>query len=847
MWSVARHSLLKLLSRFALTEEQATRWYDRSATSPQDREVLANPYLLYERDRSRVDPIGLGVIDRGMFPDRVVIERHPIAPPSAPEDVADRRRARAFAVQALDGVAEERGHTVLNGDQLIAAVQALPADPPCPFTRDLLAAIRPTLPPAIQVLDGADPAYQLDEQARATTYIRDRITGRRRGFPQAGEHDWPGLVDASLSEEASDVSAESRAREEKCAGLRELYRGRISVLIGPAGTGKTTLLRALCAIPEVQQHTLLLAPTGKATVRLRDATKLQTVKTVAQFLREHDRFDEVTGRCFLSASTKKARQFHTVIIDECSMLTEVQLAAVLETLENVNRLILVGDPGQLPPIGPGRPFVDIVKFLRPDGIEAKFPRVAPCYVELTVPRRQRSESSGEEPSQLDVSLGRCFAWGPFGCDDEAWSDLPAERAERIAFIRWDTPKELEDGLMRELVQGLSLQGPTDPVGFARSFGAEVEKSRVPYFGSGNLTPDAWQILSPVRSGAEGTTGLNRLMQDRFRGWVQGLIRQRTVPNAVDPQGIAYGDKVLNRVNSQRWSRWDSVRRMKTPCYVANGDIGMVVGERYARGAEEQPWQLVVEFPAIVRREAVYYPSEFEGDPPLELAYALTIHKSQGSEFGLTFVVLPARCRRLSRELLYTALTRHRRRIVILHEGPLDELQEYGNPWHSDVARRMTCLFERSVPVEIQREGAARPRVFDDRHIHRTKRGDLVMSKSEVIIADELFLHCHGGLSYVYEQRPPLVFPDGGKAIPDFTIVDQDSGQLYYWEHLGMLHDPAYRQRWERKLRGYHALGAVPLENGGGRITLIVTRDDPNGGIDSGRISEIVRRMIVRSA
>jgi ATP-dependent exoDNAse (exonuclease V) alpha subunit len=63
----------------------------------------------------------------------------------------------------------------------------------------------------------------------------------------------------------------------------------------------------------------------------------------------------------------------------------------------------------------------------------------------------------------------------------------------------------------------------------------------------------------------------------------------------------------------------------------------------------------------------YFKWEFSGDdanPPLELAYALTVHKTQGSEFGITFLVIPNPCRLLSREMLYTALTRHKNKVVI---------------------------------------------------------------------------------------------------------------------------------------------------------------------------------------
>ena len=90
----------------------------------------------------------------------------------------------------------------------------------------------------------------------------------------------------------------------------------------------------------------------------------------------------------------------------------------------------------------------------------------------------------------------------------------------------------------------------------------------------------------------------------------------------------------------------------------------------------------------------------EAKNPLELAYALTVHKTQGSEFGITFLVLPNPCWLLSRELLYTALTRHRDRLVVLHQGPVAEFRRFASEEHSEIARRMTNLFSDPMPREV---------------------------------------------------------------------------------------------------------------------------------------------------
>ncbi|MGH8758906.1 MAG: ATP-binding domain-containing protein, partial [Burkholderiales bacterium] len=226
----------------------------------------------------------------------------------------------------------------------------------------------------------------------------------------------------------------------------------------------------------------------------------------------------------------------------------------------------------------------------------------------------------------------------------------------------------------------------------------------------------------------------------------------------------------------------------------------------------------------------YMPGEFDaqdGTPPLELAYALTVHKAQGSEFGLTFVVIPNPCRILTREMLYTALTRHKDRIVILHQGDFRNLFHYSHEDLSEISRRMTNLFEPSSPVAIKVRNQS---VFLDRNqIYLTENGDLVRSKSEWIIADKLKA---AGIRYQYEQ--PLIL-DGIERYPDFTIRDEDSGTIWYWEHNGMLSNEEYRKRWDRKLAAYRKAGILPApapETDDGRVgTLLITEESEGVGLD----------------
>jgi hypothetical protein len=166
--------------------------------------------------------------------------------------------------------------------------------------------------------------------------------------------------------------------------------------------------------------------------------------------------------------------------------------------------------------------------------------------------------------------------------------------------------------------------------------------------------------------------------------------------------------------------------------------------------------------------------------------------------------------------------------VLLIEGTdASILYDYTRPELSETQRRNTNLFR-----AIVRAGADDMPYAEDL-IHRTRKGHMVRSKSELVIANELF---HLGMSDLYEYERRLVGPKRpGPVRPDFSFADP-GGDAIVWEHLGMLGKPSYADAWKWKRRWYLDNGFVEGE------TLFTTEDQPNGGLDSTKVSQVATKI-----
>ena len=126
------------------------------------------------------------------------------------------------------------------------------------------------------------------------------------------------------------------------------------------------------------------------------------------------------------------------------------------------------------------------------------------------------------------------------------------------------------------------------------------------------------------------------------------------------------------------------------------------------------------------------------------------------------------------------------------------------------------------------------RYYEQALIHKTIDGQMVRSKSEVVIANMLY---YNDVKYTYEKT--LTIGPKKHFIPDFTIEDPKKGTTIYWEHCGMMNDPAYCARWKEKQDQYKEAGIVEGKN------LIVSYDGDKGSIDSQKIQALIDKYLCK--
>jgi exodeoxyribonuclease V alpha subunit len=480
-------------------------------------------------------------------------------------------RARAAVMFQLERAAEQ-GHLFLPQDVLISELTS---------ELDLM---ETRLKEAIEILD-RETEIVLDHLEDQTPILYRRVLaacerGSARLVRELLEYrQLPLSFDVSSRlqqfERETDIQLAPPQREAIAMGLT----ARLSIITGGPGTGKTTIVDAICKLAKEQDQSILLAaPTGRAAKRMEEASGIPA-KTLHRLLE----FAPQSGQ--YQRNRERPLKADLVIVDEASMIDIYLFYALVRALPDHARLLLVGDADQLPSVGPGQILRDLIA-------SERIP-----VTRLTDIFRQRH------------------------------GGLIVENAHRInqgQIPVLPTPSD------RELLDFYFI--PCDQPARAANIIVELVTSRIPQRFDFDPLTDI-QVISPMHRGDVGVQQLNAMLQQKLQAHQPAI--------SLGEVCFHLGDRVLHTRND-----YDKE--------VFNGDIGWIEEINPANQS------LQVRFDERLVR---YERHELDD---LTLAYAISVHKSQGSEYPA--VVIPIMTQHfvmLQRNLLYTAITRGKRLVILV--------------------------------------------------------------------------------------------------------------------------------------------------------------------------------------
>ncbi len=474
------------------------------------------------------------------------------------------------------------GHTFLPQRKLVGATSAL-LDVPADLLEDSLEALIRRGEAEQEQVAGQEAVY-LPALYEAETFIARRIGEMSRAelLPPEGLDE---LVQRIEGEQRISYAPRQRAAVELAAGRQ------VMLLTGGPGTGKTTCLRGVLALFErMGLETALAAPTGRAAKRLGELCSAEA-STIHRLLETG--FDPRSGKLVFTRNSYDPLKADAVIVDETSMVDVPLMAALLDALTDDCRLVLVGDPDQLPSVGPGSLFADLIRS-----------GVVPT-VRLTEVFRQAAQSAIVRSAHM-IDRGEV-------------PDLRRNQGDFFCLARRD-PEEVLDTIV------------------------DLCRRRLPE--RMGIPADQIQVLSPTRRRGTGTRALNQVLQTALNPPLEGKGERR-----FGDWVFRAGDRVM-QVRNNYDILWREEGGTDSGMGMFNGDIGVI------RSIEKEV--ITVDFDGKI----VEYQPDMLGE--LEPAFAVTVHKAQGSEYrAVILAALEGAPMLMTRGVLYTAVTRARELFIVV--------------------------------------------------------------------------------------------------------------------------------------------------------------------------------------
>ena len=375
--------------------------------------------------------------------------------------------------------------------------------------------------------------------------------------------------------------------------IRSVATSRLLIVTGGPGTGKTTVMTGILDLFDaLKLKTQLAAPTGRAAKRLSEVTGREA-STIHRLLEAQ--FDPETGAMAFFHDEDEPLKAEAMIVDEASMIDLQLMASLLRALKPGCRLILVGDPDQLPSVGAGNLFSDLIR----SGVAQT--------VKLTQIFRQAQES-------LIVMNAHAVNAGQM--------PVLTVKNRDFFFMRRQSPESVV-----QTIQELCRKRLPENMGIPVS---EI------------------QVLSPSRKQPTGTKALNLALQATLNPPAEGKREKR-----FGDFSFREGDRVM-QIRNNYDILWKKADGFGSGTGIFNGDIGKILSIDFA---EEQ---LAIQFDDRIAQYG------FDMLRELELAYAMTVHKSQGSEYRAVILsAFSGSSLLLTRSILYTAITRARELFIIV--------------------------------------------------------------------------------------------------------------------------------------------------------------------------------------